>query len=234
VGERVYAIGAPEGLELTLSEGLVSGLRSRGNFRVIQTTAPVSHGSSGGGLFDSQGKLVGITTFSFHEGQNLNFAIPTEWILALAAQQPTPPTKPPEFPAPPASARVWKSQTTGKEYLVWVENERLRAEWTNLPPEFAQEGAYIRTECRRVGTQWIGTSHCFLPFPCETSEKGKKVTKWCRLTTRIEFSRVEADRMTGRAEGFLRFDCDRCRILESVMKDFEWTPKEPSPIPTKK
>lgn len=84
VGERVYAIGAPEGLELTLSEGLVSGLREFENVRVIQTSAPISHGSSGGGLFDSEGRLIGITTFFLKEGQNLNFALPGEWILGLA------------------------------------------------------------------------------------------------------------------------------------------------------
>ncbi len=85
VGERVYAIGAPEGLELTLSEGLVSGIREYHEGRVIQTTAAISHGSSGGGLFDITGKLVGLTTFTFMEGQNLNFALPTEWIVGLTA-----------------------------------------------------------------------------------------------------------------------------------------------------
>ena len=83
VGEHVYAIGAPEGLELTLSEGLVSGLRDFDNMRVIQTSAPISHGSSGGGLFDSEGRLIGITTFFLKKGQNLNFALPGEWILGL-------------------------------------------------------------------------------------------------------------------------------------------------------
>ncbi len=83
VGERVYAIGAPEGLEVTLSEGLISGLRQLDNVSVIQTTAAISHGSSGGGLFDEQGNLVGITTFFVKEGQNLNFALPGEWVLAL-------------------------------------------------------------------------------------------------------------------------------------------------------
>ena len=83
VGERVYAIGAPEGLEMTLSEGVVSGLRGYGGGRVIQTSAAISPGSSGGGLFDAQGRLIGITTFSMKEGQNLNFALPTEWVEAL-------------------------------------------------------------------------------------------------------------------------------------------------------
>jgi S1-C subfamily serine protease len=62
-GERVYAIGAPEGFELTLSEGLISSLRRLEGAQIIQTTAPISSGSSGGGLFDAQGRLIGITTF---------------------------------------------------------------------------------------------------------------------------------------------------------------------------
>lgn len=83
VGERVYAIGAPEGLELTLSEGLISGLRVFQDGHVIQTTTPISPGSSGGGLFDRYGKLTGITSFGLVEGQNLNFALPVGWVQAL-------------------------------------------------------------------------------------------------------------------------------------------------------
>jgi Tfp pilus assembly protein PilF len=83
VGERVYALGSPEGLELSLSEGLISGIRKFEGVSLIQTTAPISHGSSGGGLFDEQGKLVGITTFAIKDGQNINFAIPTELVLGL-------------------------------------------------------------------------------------------------------------------------------------------------------
>jgi hypothetical protein len=83
VGSRVYAIGAPQGLELSLSEGIVSSLRPTKNGEIIQTTAPISQGSSGGGLFDDEGLLVGITTFSLAKGQNLNFALPVDWIAAL-------------------------------------------------------------------------------------------------------------------------------------------------------
>jgi S1-C subfamily serine protease len=87
VGERVYAIGAPEGLELSLSDGLVSGFRQVDGRKVIQTTAPISHGSSGGGLFDSKGMLIGITSFFLGDSQNLNFAIPVENIEALLSQK---------------------------------------------------------------------------------------------------------------------------------------------------
>lgn len=83
VGEPVYAIGAPEGLELTISQGLISGLRQLDSGLTIQTTAAISPGSSGGGLFDSQGRLVGITAAFLREGENLNFAIPAELSLSL-------------------------------------------------------------------------------------------------------------------------------------------------------
>ena len=76
VGERVFAIGAPLSLELTLSEGLVSGIRREAVRNLVQTSAPLSPGSSGGGLFDERGNLLGITTLaSINGAQNLNFAI---------------------------------------------------------------------------------------------------------------------------------------------------------------
>jgi peptidoglycan hydrolase-like protein with peptidoglycan-binding domain len=78
VGERVYSIGAPQGLELTLAEGLVSSKRTIVLSRFIQTSAPISPGSSGGGLFDAWGNLIGITTFLLKDSQNLNFAIVAE------------------------------------------------------------------------------------------------------------------------------------------------------------
>ena len=65
----------------------------------------------------------------------------------------------------------------------------------------------------------------------DSCENGKRVGKWCRVLTKIEFRRVEADRITGSAEGYRRFDCERCKIVESVMKDFVWTPKDPGPVP---
>jgi S1-C subfamily serine protease len=75
IGEKLYSIGAPLGLELTLSDGLLSAKRALPGSRLIQTTAPISPGSSGGGLFDAHGNLVGITTFLLKNSENLNFAI---------------------------------------------------------------------------------------------------------------------------------------------------------------
>jgi S1-C subfamily serine protease len=82
VGESVYTLGSPIGLELTLANGILSGRREEGGRRYVQTTAPISPGSSGGGLFDARGNLIGITTLAIvgkeRLNQALNFAIPAD------------------------------------------------------------------------------------------------------------------------------------------------------------
>lgn len=78
IGERVFAIGTPRGLDLTLTQGIVSSLRNLGGRNLVQTDAPISHGNSGGGLFDESGNLIGITTLTLAVAagyQNLNFAV---------------------------------------------------------------------------------------------------------------------------------------------------------------
>lgn len=85
VGQKVFAIGSPRGLDLTLSDGLVSSLRETPEGTLIQTSAPISPGSSGGGLFTEDGQLVGIVTFQVRDGQNLNFALPVDWVLRMSA-----------------------------------------------------------------------------------------------------------------------------------------------------
>jgi hypothetical protein len=76
IGEHVFAIGTPVQLERTMSDGLISGLRKTSTLNMVQTSAAVSPGSSGGGLFDERGNLIGITTLgSFGMAHNLNFAI---------------------------------------------------------------------------------------------------------------------------------------------------------------
>jgi hypothetical protein len=83
VGDPVYALGNPEGLEGTFSQGIVSGMRGSGSDRLLQITAPISPGSSGGPIIDSRGKVIGVAAATFSEGQNLNFAIPSSYLVSL-------------------------------------------------------------------------------------------------------------------------------------------------------
>lgn len=84
VGEKIYAIGHPMGLEKTLSEGIVSAIRKLPNLgEIIQITAPISPGSSGGPVFNSSGLVIGVARATVRTGQNLNFAVPGQKILQL-------------------------------------------------------------------------------------------------------------------------------------------------------
>ncbi len=82
-GALVTVIGNPEGLDHSVTTGILSARRSLDGADWLQISAPISPGSSGGGVFDKFGDLVGIATASFKEGQNLNLAIPIEVVTEL-------------------------------------------------------------------------------------------------------------------------------------------------------
>jgi len=86
-GERIFAVGNPKGLEGSISEGIVSSsqLRTIGGSRLLQITAPISQGSSGGPVVDLKGEVVGIATAYIEQGQNLNFATPSVFLASLTA-----------------------------------------------------------------------------------------------------------------------------------------------------
>jgi hypothetical protein len=76
VGTPITVIGNPEGLEKSVSNGLISGIRTLDGQQLFQISAPISHGSSGGPVFDDKGEVIGVVVASLSDGQNLNFAIP--------------------------------------------------------------------------------------------------------------------------------------------------------------
>lgn len=140
-GQRVLVIGNPEGLEGTVSDGIISAFRSGRS--MIQITAPISPGSSGSPVLDETGQVIGMATLVSKEGQNLNFAISAEAIKeavqsggapSLAVTTPTPVTSSQTLTEPlyhflEASGEVDKKQYKDaiKEY-----SEAIRAQ-----PDFA-------------------------------------------------------------------------------------------------
>jgi hypothetical protein len=164
VGQKVFAVGAPYGLELSLSEGIVSQLRG-GKPPIIQTTAAISPGSSGGGLFNEQGQLVGITTFYFKEAQGLNFAVPVEWLGGLIAQsekaeapseakspKATPKTTSPPVRPSQESSEDWVGPAAAlKRAKDWAGLLEHSKRWTKAQPKEPFAWVYLASAYYRLG-----------------------------------------------------------------------------------
>ena len=130
VGEEVVAIGNPLGLELTVSNGILSGIRSdeKGEDKLLQITAPISRGSSGGPLFNMFGEVIGINAMFLEGGESLNFAIPvndakgllleTPWkLLDLPNETEQIKSRRSQGDAPPAESKASLTDT-----LKWMQN----------------------------------------------------------------------------------------------------------------
>jgi S1-C subfamily serine protease len=72
IGDTVYVVGNPEGLEGTFSQGIISGIRAQGESEILQITAPISSGSSGGPVLNRNGQVIGVAVGVWKVGQNLN------------------------------------------------------------------------------------------------------------------------------------------------------------------
>lgn len=87
-GDPVVAIGHPLGLEDTVSNGLVSALREVDEeLKVLQISAPIAPGSSGGPIFNERGEVIGVATAIINGGQNINIGVPSNYVKALMRQQ---------------------------------------------------------------------------------------------------------------------------------------------------
>ena len=99
VGDKVYAIGHPEGLPWTFTDGTVSQIRknyewkydkgSKHKATLIQTQTPINPGNSGGPLFSTSGKLIGVNTLQASGGQNLNFAVSVDHAKEFIKKNPS-------------------------------------------------------------------------------------------------------------------------------------------------
>ncbi len=83
-GQNVFTIGSPQGLQNTISSGIISNVKQIvGGQEFIQITAPISHGSSGGALINEYGEVLGITSAGITEAENIGFAIPINVIKSV-------------------------------------------------------------------------------------------------------------------------------------------------------
>jgi len=170
IGNKVVAIGSPLGLEDTVSDGLISGLREAEGFKVFPTTAAISPGSSGGALLNEHGEVIGITAFQLTAGQNLNFAIPVKYLEPLlkgnAVSSFSPTVNPPEteqsksqhdVALPPNIPRYWTHLSDGGDVEVRLDGDYLY----EITERRFKDGGYdveLKSICesKRRGERWVG------------------------------------------------------------------------------
>jgi S1-C subfamily serine protease len=147
VGDAVFAVGYTAG-RFAFSEGRIEALYTMDGSHVIRTSAGFAAGASGGGLFDREGRLVGLLTFYRRSpAGSTYFAVPADWIGDLLAQadRPSPPddrTPPfwsPDTRDPPAFLTAFALETEGK----WEELERFARRWLDAEPGSAEARAAL-------------------------------------------------------------------------------------------
>jgi hypothetical protein len=109
---------------------------------------------------------------------------------------------------------------------VEVKGGVLHADWVNLPPAAAKDGASIRIECRRTGTKWVGSSSVYQAFADPAAPAGKDVKKMCHITVRFEIDSLTPEKITFHSEVLKGFDYASCHVLKTAWEEFAWTPKK--------
>lgn len=213
VGERVYAVGSPLALESSVSEGIVSAIRDLEEFgNVLQTTAAISPGSSGGALLNSRGEAIGVTTFLIRGGNSLHFARPVSEVSQLlsAASEPRPvrelgtlaPDPDAPEPAPksasggqsPSRSRAsqpsrWMDLRSKDEWL--IRSDERFSYWDYSPPMTLPNQAFVRCQLDTSQIPWIGECFARIPARCALSER------WCDFEGPISVESPSPNRLEG-------------------------------------
>jgi len=241
VGDHVVAIGSPLGLEGTVSDGIVSAIREEQDKKWIQTTAPVSHGNSGGPLLDLNGNVTGVITWgvNLQLGQNLNFAAASDEVktLLLRSHPPSPlGSTPDEKPSSTAvigegakalNGEVWTSISSGHDYRLKRDGNHIYTDWVNLPAQLQGTVAFVRSELT-LGPdgKWHGKVHSRLPCTYKDVWTGSKVNNWCSAQSDIVIDKLSDTRIEGFSLGWDKFDCHKCEPHGEKQVPFTWIPKE--------
>lgn len=239
-GDHVLAIGSPLGLENSVSDGIVSAFREDPKGRSwIQTTAPASHGNSGGPLLAMDGKVAGVLTWKASEGENLNFAVPSKLIVPLLAssavrQLGSTFKSDSGFSGRSPGERIWTSLTSGRDFKVRMDDDHIYTEWVNLPPALQSTTAFMRTELKKTGEKWVGKTTAYLPYEYKSTYAdywktqqpvGTVNVNWCRTEFDFEIDKLSDSRIEGQGLGATSFDARKCRPGKLEWKPFTWIPK---------
>ena len=234
VGDHVVAIGSPLGLEGTVSDGIVSAVRDVNNQKWIQTTAPASHGNSGGPLLDMSNHVIGVITAGVNPelGQNLNFAVPCSDVASLvltARQRGTSLVSVEDKTESTLSnGTVWTSLTSARDYTIRQDGDYLYMDWINIPADTKNAGGFRRSELKKASDgKWHGKDR--MRLPCQyTKGLGKftqTFTNWCSRESDVEIDLLSDKRIEGISVAWPKFDCRKCEAKDEERKPFTLIPK---------
>lgn len=235
VGEHVVAIGSPLGLEGTVSDGVVSAIRDVSGKKWIQTTAPASHGNSGGPLLDMSNNVVGVITLGVNPelGQNLNFAVPSNEVASMlvsARQQTKLLDSVGNSDAGGISeGKLWTSLMSGHDYNLRQDGNYLYVDLIDMQPVMKSGGGFVRGELRKLsdGT-WKGVEHS--RFPCRYTRGhgafAQTFTNWCSRNLEMALHFTSTTRIEGSVTVSEKFNCMKCESEgNDQQQPFTWIPK---------
>lgn len=244
VGEPVLAVGSPLGLQGTVTTGVVSSMRddpTGGGFKVLQTDASINPGNSGGPLVNRQGEAIGIITFKIRGSENLNFAIPINYLRGLV-DSPAAVMSLDElrlklsvsgsdvFRSETLPAR-WKSLQSGTTKIVKRDGDRIYVE-TVLPEAQKNAGCFFLSDLQKKGDIFSGTarSSCVCQYSRGLGAYAQTYTNRVKDETSIEINSITPTRIEGRVlnrpKG-TKFDCRKGEFSKSPSEweNFAWIPE---------
>jgi hypothetical protein len=170
VGEPVMTMGSPFGLQGSVTTGVVSSMRDDpfgGGFKMIQTDAAVNPGNSGGPLVNQKGEVIGMVRYKIGGTENLNFAIPVNYLRGMLDGPPTAMSlddlhaklakKTDVFQPSEDFPKRWKSLVSGTTKIIRREGDRVYVE-TVLRDAERQAGCFAVADLRKQGEGYSGNS----------------------------------------------------------------------------
>jgi hypothetical protein len=231
VGEPVIAVGSPQGLQGTVTAGVVSAVREApggGGFKVIQTDAAANPGNSGGPLVNSRGQVIGVVSAKLRGSEGLTFAVPINYVRGMMNNLQKPMTLDamraslagtPDVFKSSSYPTMWKSLVSGVTRSLRFEGEYIYAE-NIIPEERRRLGFFALYELRKQGKGYSGVVR--QGIGCGTNV--------CSFEKPVEFTSVKADRIEGRGYGppqDAKLDCKKCRYSKpDAWQNFTWIPEQ--------
>ena len=240
-GEQVVLIGSPQGLQGSVTTGVVSAIRDLEGFKIIQTDAAANPGNSGGPLLNANGQAIGVLDFKLRGSENLNFALPINYIrgmlndlkvpMTLAELQTQLGNTPDVFIGGGNSTSYpsrWKSMTSDNRYVLGFDREHIYVERL-FSEELKSEGRFERSDLIKKGNKFEGEIRARHFGPGNwfiTQITMKQSVRSCIGTLLMELSVVTPSRIEGRAliprtDKKDKIDWKNCTYHD---KDLEWLP----------